>query len=1104
MSTKKINVSLDLGYASIGWAVAEENGREPIVKGCGTVVFEPDKCLASDRRGYRRQRRHIRATRTRILRMKDYLLAQGVLTPAVAGLKHPHPEPWRLAAQALRGERELTAPELWAVLLWYAHNRGYDGNRLWSRAKEEDKDDAKKVENAKKAMKEYGTATMAETVLDIVTGGNPAGPALKDYKALNLAFDRLSTMREAETILRAHIGKLTGLTEDAVHVLMADPVREPDALHTWPEIPKAHLGGLLAGQIKPRFDNRLAPRCPIDGVKTPLKSCDAFLAFRWAELLSHVRVGFMGQPLRPLTPEELKALDDGIRKTGRYTAGDFKKAVRALAACDHDNLDALLSGPDTDKDRLIRYPGLAQLDATFGIEHFRQDDEAQKTLRRLSHRLAKGKAVLRADILPLLVEVKPSKSKKPPADKLAAPLPSGRAPYSERVMRQAVAEIFAGKDPRAEGGILYRDATKEDPLPEADIDRATNNHLVRHRIKILLRLLGDIVHDYAENNPARIGKLFVEVARDIKDFSGKKKKEIDTEIAIMRRASLQATAKAAEMLGCHEASITAGLNKKMRIAQDLGFLCPYTGTKFDAKDIAMRIVDRDHILPRSQRTSDSLDSLILTFRAVNALKGNRTARQFLHDCAGQEVIATDPNGGKRVLQIKDEAFFLNFMEQSIGSKIRWEIGSDGYAHQCGKQKNQKKGSKKDEEEQKTRGRKKTKEERIAEERVAKCRVLTVDEAEGMTQGMLTQTSAIAKLAHRALLGWFKARGCKPIRPTLIPGRVTKEVRNGYNLLGMLAQFDARLIQSYEENGVQKTKVVPKGDMRNLTHMHHAVDAIAILLAGTLITPQTRVWDLMAKRRQTEAEKDLLLQNGPFAWDSHGHLTLQRLSPAVERPIRAALGELRTVQYVSKRLGRTVLQETQWRVEKIEDGRAFLSQGHGESKKRPKGGSVALSAIYGREPPNGDGKLLRNNAIYQIDGNYAIALTASPKLIRNCFVWRELQALAAKNGGKVPKLLRRGDLIVIPTGPHKGTWLVSSLMDKKEGIKVNLTLPYNASGTYNPVSHWHEVLITRLYTESATFPRYRLTGIPACPITSLKSPASKTRKSTAETGNPTAE
>lgn len=1068
MSTGKINVSLDLGYASIGWAVAEENGREPLVKGCGTVVFEPDRCLASERRGYRRQRRHIRATRTRILRMKDYLLAQGVLTPAVAGLRHPHPEPWRLAAQALRGERTLTAPELWAVLLWYAHNRGYDGNRLWSSGHGvEDEEDTKKVENAKKAMEQYGTKTMAETVLDIVTDGNPNGPALKDYKALSLAFDRLNTMCEAEDILRAHVGKLPGLTEEVVHALMADPLREPDALRAWPNIPKAYLGGLLAGQIKPRFDNRLAPRCPIDGVKTPLKSCDAFLAFRWAELLNHVRIGFMGTPPRPLTPEELKVIDDGVRRTGRYTRNDFKAVVRARTACDHDNLDALLSPPDAEE-MLIRYPGLAKLDATFKIENFRQDDEAQAALRRLSHALAKGKSVsLERDLRPLLAKDK-SKLK---ADKLVASLPAGRAPYSERVMRQAAAEIFAGKDPRAKGGILYRDANKEDPLPEVDIDRATNNHLVRHRIKILLRLLGDIIHDYAENNPARVGKLFVEVARDIKDFSGKKKKEIDAMSASFRRSSMLAAKKAAEALGCDEAAVTAGLVRKMRIAQDLNYTCPYTGKTFDPWDIRHKVVDLDHILPRSQRATDALDALVLTYRAINKEKGARTARQFIRDCGGQTIETIGCDGLRIPLQIRTEEAFLKAVSEMKSTSAM------------------------------------PKEREIVRRRADKLRMLTVDEEKGMAEGTLTQTSSIAKLAHRAILGWFKAHGCKPIRPTLIPGRITKEVRVEYNLLGMLAQFDARLIQTYTEDGQTKRRVLPKGDMRNVTHMHHAVDAIAILLAGTLITPDNRVWDRMAKRRQNEAEKDFLLQNGPFTWDSQGRLTLQRLAPTVERAIRDALGELRTVRYTSKRLGRTVLEETQWRVVEVKNGRVTVRQRQNDPKKkgRYKFGDFALSAVYGFNPPDGDGKLLRNKAVYVGDANYAVALTDPPVVLRERFVWRELQALTAKNGGKPPKLLRKGDLIETMEDKTKRVWMIRSIKDNKGTLLLDLTVPYNAEGPQNGVSYWkiNQRLIS-LLKAGALFPRYRLTGIPACPITSLKSPGSKKRKPSAGTGSSTAE
>ena len=133
MTSGKIRIALDLGYASIGWVVSRGMLEGLEILGCGTVIFEPDRCLASDRRAFRRQRRHIRATRTRIERMRAFLTARGVLTPALAGVRHPHPEPWRLAAEALTAGRILTAAEFWAVLLWYAHNRGYDGNRLWSR-----------------------------------------------------------------------------------------------------------------------------------------------------------------------------------------------------------------------------------------------------------------------------------------------------------------------------------------------------------------------------------------------------------------------------------------------------------------------------------------------------------------------------------------------------------------------------------------------------------------------------------------------------------------------------------------------------------------------------------------------------------------------------------------------------------------------------------------------------------------------------------------------------------------------------------------------------------------------------------------------------------
>ena len=86
--------------------------------------------------------------------------------------------------------------------------------------------------------------------------------------------------------------------------------------------------------------------------------------------------------------------------------------------------------------------------------------------------------------------------------------------------------------------------------------------------------------------------------------------------------------------------ITAGLIRKARIADDLGWRCPYTGVQLEPKQLVTRAVDKDHIVPRSDRASDSLDSLVITFSAINKWKGRRTAmtRGALENlCDGQQL-----------------------------------------------------------------------------------------------------------------------------------------------------------------------------------------------------------------------------------------------------------------------------------------------------------------------------------------------------------------------------------------------------------------------------------------------------------------------------------
>src|ERR1043165_1901514 len=129
---RDLQLTFDMGHSSIGWGVLQTTASQISsidVLGCGAVTFRADDCLASGRRTYRRQRRHIRSTRQRIQRMKALLAHLGVLKkeeldcPGCAW-------PWLLAARVLASKTGsnsallLSWPELWDLLRWYAHNRG--------------------------------------------------------------------------------------------------------------------------------------------------------------------------------------------------------------------------------------------------------------------------------------------------------------------------------------------------------------------------------------------------------------------------------------------------------------------------------------------------------------------------------------------------------------------------------------------------------------------------------------------------------------------------------------------------------------------------------------------------------------------------------------------------------------------------------------------------------------------------------------------------------------------------------------------------------------------------------------------------------------------
>jgi CRISPR-associated endonuclease Csn1 len=379
--------AFDIGHASIGWSVLESTTdptTDPEILGAGVVLFPTDDCLTKQRRNSRRTRRNIRATRQRIERLKRWLAHRGVLSRADLD-KPGHPAPFLLAAAALQGHHTLNAWEFWTVLRWYAHNRGYDGNSRWARAADETEEDTEKVHTARELMRAHETRTMAETVcacleLDPTQWRQRISSRLP-YKTLNAAFPREIVEAEVRRLFERHQGRLVGLDpETARLILPSDSLAPPDRdlLRAADiKLPRRFHGGLLFGQLVPRFDNRIIARCPITyaevydrekangktdeeahhaarrEAKVPAAHCPEFLEYRFARILANLRADG-----RPLDAETRRRLFASAKQRGYFTHAQLRSELTTMLGETTTNLDNYFKlHPDSEK-ALVLDPAL--------------------------------------------------------------------------------------------------------------------------------------------------------------------------------------------------------------------------------------------------------------------------------------------------------------------------------------------------------------------------------------------------------------------------------------------------------------------------------------------------------------------------------------------------------------------------------------------------------------------------------------------------------------------------------------------------------------------------------------------------------------------------
>lgn len=1172
LSKPDLHLAFDVGHSSIGWAVLRHhlNNGTPEILGTGVVTFGADDCLAFKRRQYRQQRRHARSTRQRIARMEQLLAHLGVLTTEQLKARHQQAGgdsfAWQRAAEILRAMREgkslpkVSWPELWDILRWYAHNRGYFAPPWANRGEDsqvadDDVPDTEKVKIAQSRMTELHTETMAETIAaytswyenEMAKWNTARAKAEKSktsfkepkpphFKGLNAAFPRESVVwPEVRALLAALKGKLPRLDDASIRTLLGndvDPLNDPTAWNTIPcglKLPKRYFGGLLFGQMIPRFDNRIIGVCPIHFArrrvellaagfsaeeakreaekqsKLPAKPTAEFLRFRWAMQLANVFGARDGDPeTQPLTADERKRLTEMASAVGALSKKEFTRAVHELTGWMRSNVANMLMHPDAEKalvlDPVQREIAGSKLESALSAvpEQYR---------KRLRGKLAKGKSVaihevrnwlsgaeataFDAEVQRVLDAANTKKGRKQkPATReelLSEELrmnwkrvASGRAPYARPVLRQAFEEVMKGWDPRAEkndkqprGCLCQTNELKEAQL-QRRLEEQTNNHLIRHRLMILERLLRDLITapEFANGDKGRVAGLTIEVARDLRDLSGKTRKEQEQDLGI-RLKDFKSVAKVVEeACARRKVTVTAGIIRKARVAEDLGWRCPYTGKEFSMDTLLDDgLMDKDHIIPHSDRQSDSLCSLVMTWRAVNDFKKKRTAIQFIRECGGQKV------PGRAELSIMTLAEFQRHVDALDVRK-----GHDD-----------------------DRNRKKRRVRRLLTENF---------EEKEFTPRDLTVTSHLVRLGAQVLLRNFPPDQRPPV--VSLPGSVTGEVRKAWNLAACLEAANPAVMEEVEERDKKtgELKVVRrakrKEEIRGITHLHHALDACVLGLASvyfprngsfwkTMLKAAAEreadddrlLWLAMTKRRPTAQEAALLKATRLYKSGSDGRMVMDELPNELKEQIRRRLAEKRVVQHIPADMSGVKVEENTRGVIGFDEakGRVLLRQRSGRDAKTGlqtvKPTDEVPGKLLGLKPLNGSGKLAGEKGVRVITDNFGVAILDHAAEGEEKFVvipwhrvWHRLSELKPKNGGKAPRLIRNGMLIQVQNLPNKlaskaGVWRVFSV---KQTLKLDLGSPDRVVMEDKGAGVWREVSLTTLGPERIQLLKASYAGI----------------------------
>lgn len=158
--------------------------------------------------------------------------------------------------------------------------------------------------------------------------------------------------------------------------------------------------------------------------------------------------------------------------------------------------------------------------------------------------------------------------------------------------------------------------------PLVEVFPTLNNPVVKRTLSQLRLVVNELIKVKLGGTPPHL--IRVEMTREMQT-----NREGREAIQLRQDMNRKANENAAKLLGLDPETTSSELKRKVQLAQEAGWHCPYCGLGYEAQDI--HSLEIEHIIPTSILSDNSFANLTLAHKACNILKGGRTPFQARHD-----------------------------------------------------------------------------------------------------------------------------------------------------------------------------------------------------------------------------------------------------------------------------------------------------------------------------------------------------------------------------------------------------------------------------------------------------------------------------------------